>query len=203
MKNQLTDPQLDSIFSKHHNPTETPWTNWRRYAREIIDAERALNQAEPIPDTFTDDHALLVRTVESRLIREQRLQAKQDPVAYANAKQLAARLELPAVDWGKTGYCTVPLYAEPLPDRPPVALIENGRLRWYMAEARSCVPLELLRGTHLLYLAPPKEAESPLEQAHLAAEVLVKKESFNGLTADLGLDTNDLRKIIKFIKAAN
>lgn len=31
----LTDEQIDAIFAKHHNPEQSPWVNYRRFARAI------------------------------------------------------------------------------------------------------------------------------------------------------------------------
>lgn len=31
----LTEAEIDAIFNEHHDPQETPWANWRRFARAI------------------------------------------------------------------------------------------------------------------------------------------------------------------------
>lgn len=41
-------------------------------------------------------------------------QTEQQPVMFANAKELAERNESPCCDWSATDYCTVPLYAAPI-----------------------------------------------------------------------------------------
>ena len=34
-KQALTDKEIDAIFAGLHNPEQTPWENWRRFARAI------------------------------------------------------------------------------------------------------------------------------------------------------------------------
>lgn len=36
----LSDAEIDAIFNEHHNPQETPWDNWRRFARAILGRAR-------------------------------------------------------------------------------------------------------------------------------------------------------------------
>jgi hypothetical protein len=37
----LSDERIDAIFNDNHNPQESPWVNWRRFARAIESALRA------------------------------------------------------------------------------------------------------------------------------------------------------------------
>jgi hypothetical protein len=34
----LSDERIDAIFNDNHNPQESPWVNWRRFARAIESA---------------------------------------------------------------------------------------------------------------------------------------------------------------------
>jgi hypothetical protein len=36
----MTDEQIDAIFHANHNPEESPWVNWRRFARALIAASK-------------------------------------------------------------------------------------------------------------------------------------------------------------------
>jgi hypothetical protein len=53
-------------------------------------------------------------------------QTEQQPVMFANAKELAERSESPCCDWSATDYCTVPLYAAPIAQTAPQGKFRMG-----------------------------------------------------------------------------
>ena len=54
-----------------------------------------------------------------------------------------------------------------LPDAEPVALVQDGALRWNITSPTFSVPLSFLRGTHMLYAAPQP---APVERKPLTDE---------------------------------
>ncbi len=55
-------------------------------------------------------------------------QTEQQPVMFANAKELAERSESPCCDWSATDYCTVPLYAATVAQTAPLGKFRMGDL---------------------------------------------------------------------------
>lgn len=35
---RMSEAEIDALFNEHHNPQETPWANWRRFARAVEQA---------------------------------------------------------------------------------------------------------------------------------------------------------------------
>jgi hypothetical protein len=46
--NQLTDERIDALFAEKHDPKQSPWDNWRRFARAIQAELSALPAAQPV-----------------------------------------------------------------------------------------------------------------------------------------------------------
>jgi len=38
---RMSEAEIDALFNEHHNPQETPWVNWRRFARAVEQATAA------------------------------------------------------------------------------------------------------------------------------------------------------------------